>query len=494
VNYHKYIHYERQCNYDDFSAVVVVLGLTSPLLKKKQKVTSTLPPAITSGIQDYLARLEKLPKEAGVFSFDLAPARRLVLVLTSEETSTFEVLGSARKAFTNLEAHHKSTALFLDESLSSQEKLADAFAAAFVTCKLFEGPQYKREKEKTPLPHLHFIGLTAEAVKAAKSAVEQAKATNLVRFLSMLPGNYLTPKLYRERVQKLAGEAKLKVTVLDSKALKKKGAGAFLAVAQGSQHEDSCIIRLDYQPAKASKRHMALVGKGVVFDTGGVNVKPGGSMFGMHGDMAGSALALSLIMLAAEQGWPVRLSCFLAIADNLISPSSYRPNDVVTSLSGKSIEVVHTDAEGRMMLADTLTLADEEKPELILDFATLTGSCVAALGETYSGAFASPPELNQKIIDAGVRSGERVWPFPVDKDFGECLKSEIADIKQCRLSRGPDHIEAAYFLRQFIRPEAKWIHVDLSSCEHEGGLAHVPSKETGFGVRFVTTLVNDLLK
>ena len=144
-----------------------------------------------------------------------------------------------------------------------------------------------------------------------------------------------------------------------------------------------------------------------------------------------------------------------------------------------------------MLLADTLTLSSgEESPDLMMDFATLTGACVGAIGERYSGAFTNEPDLVSAIIDAGRRSGERVWPFPLDEDFGECLKSDIADIKQCRLRGGTDHIEAGWFLKQFIKSNPAWVHIDLSACESDdGGLGHVPGKYTGFGARFTSQFV-----
>jgi leucyl aminopeptidase len=214
-------------------------------------------------------------------------------------------------------------------------------------------------------------------------------------------------------------------------------------------------------------------------------------MLGMHGDMAGSAVALAVMNVATIEQWPIKVTAYLAIADNLIGPKSYKPNDVVTSMKGTTIEIIDTDAEGRMVLADTLHLASLAKPSLMMDFATLTGACIRAVGTTYSGVFTNREELHVDLIKAGRKSGERVWPFPMDKDFAECLESSVADYKQCREKGGVDHIEAAQFLMHFAGDHAPWVHVDLSAIEHAGGLAHVPTDDTGFGVRFATTFLRD---
>ncbi len=165
----------------------------------------------------------------------------------------------------------------------------------------------------------------------------------------------------------------------------------------------------------------------------------------MHQDMTGSAVALASFLYLVQTEAPFELKCYLALVENSIGPAAYKQNDVVLASNGTSIEIVHTDAEGRMILADTLALASKEKPDLIMDFATLTGACIQALGTTYSGIFSKTERLNDLAIQAGKESGERVWPFPMDADFEDSLKSDIADVKQCRLKGGVDHIEAALF-------------------------------------------------
>jgi leucyl aminopeptidase len=226
---------------------------------------------------------------------------------------------------------------------------------------------------------------------------------------------------------------------------------------------------------------VALVGKGICFDTGGHNLKSARTMHGMHKDMNGSAVALGIFLAAAELKLPVRLDCWMAIARNDISPRAYHQNEVVTALNGTTIEIVHTDAEGRMVLADTLALAARAKPDLMVDFATLTGSMHVAVGERYSGVFATREELARRAVAAGAATGERLCAFPMDEDYDEALESEIADVKQCTLEGEADHILATRFLKRFAG-DTPWLHVDLSSAKCKGGLGAVATDVNGFGV------------
>lgn len=308
----------------------------------------------------------------------------------------------------------------------------------------------------------------------------QAEGNTLARTLTMLPPNELTPGIYREKIQALAAEHGWQHEEYDLKKLRKLGAGAFVAVAQGSAVEDAAIVHLSYLPKKARKT-IALVGKGICFDTGGHNLKPARYMHGMHEDMNGSAVALGILLAATQAKLPIKIDCWLALAQNHISPRAYKQNDVVTALNGTTIEIIHTDAEGRMVLADTLTLAARIKPELIIDFATLTGSMAVALGDRYSGVLGNKPELLCKAVGAGKTAGERVCAFPYDADYDDAIESKIADVKQCTLDGETDHILAARFLGHFVR-DCAWLHVDLSSSNCKGGLGAAGSDVTGFGV------------
>lgn len=318
----------------------------------------------------------------------------------------------------------------------------------------------------------------------------QAKGNLLTRELTVLPPNELTPGAYRQRVRKLAANEGWKHREYDLKALRKMGAGAFVAVAQGSDPEDAAIVHLQ-RLVKGAKKTVALVGKGICFDTGGHNLKPARYMHGMHEDMNGSAVALGILLAATRAKLPLNIDCWLAIAQNHISPRAYKQNDIVTALNGDTIEIIHTDAEGRMVLADTLTLAAKLKPDVMMDFATLTGSMHVALGSRYSGIFSNRDELAQQALSAGKASGERICAFPLDADYETDLESKIADVKQCTLDGEADHILAARFLNRFVG-DTPWLHMDLSASSSKGGLGAVGSDVTGFGVAWGMAMLREL--
>ena len=348
-------------------------------------------------------------------------------------------------------------------------------------------PERKSKATRKPLKVIHLYGERDAAVFDGVRA--RAEGNLLCRELTRLPPNELGPAAYRKRVAALAREYGWKREEFGFARLKKMGAGAFCAVAQGSTALDAAIVHLRYSHPKA-RRTVALVGKGICYDTGGHNLKPARYMYGMHEDMNGSAVALGILLAATRLKLAVNLDCWLAISRNDISPRAYHQNEVVSALNGTTIEITHTDAEGRMVLADTLTLASRKKPDLMVDFATLTGSMHVALGNRYSGAFATSDTLAAKAVAAGHAAGERLCMFPLDADYDDALDSKIADIKQCTLEGEADHILAARFLKKFTGDRA-WLHVDLSACSCKGGLGAVASDLTGFGVAWGIALLHE---
>lgn len=336
-------------------------------------------------------------------------------------------------------------------------------------------PCWKSAPPRQPLTRLgvhgaHRLDLRFEAALAQGSA--------LCRGLTLLPPNQLTPSRYRAHLRELAAQHAWQIEEYDLARLGQLEAGAFLAVARGSPRQDAAIVRLRY---RGGARHIAVIGKGICFDTGGHNLKPARHMHNMHDDMNGSAVAVGLLLAASRLQLPVDLEVWLAIAENHLSPTAYTQNEVVTALDGTRIEIVHTDAEGRLVLADTLTLAARARPEVILDFATLTGSMGVALGERMSGVFSNRGTLAAAALAAGEASGERVVAFPMPEDYDTALESEVADVKQCTLEGEADHILAARFLQRFVG-DRPWLHLDLSASRCKGGLGAVGSDITGFGV------------
>ena len=361
--------------------------------------------------------------------------------------------------------------------------VAAAGAAAFAL------PSFKSESKSrdTHLSSLRLFGdRGSHNLDAARA---QSLGNNVARWFTALPPNVLTIGAYRAAIEALAKMRGMTCRFIGERELAKLGAGAFLAVARGNSTRDAGILKVQYRPEGESRASLALVGKGVVFDTGGTNLKPFTGMLDMHTDMQGSAVALGTLLALAELRVPFGVDAWLAITENRLAADGYKPQDLVTAVDGTTIQVIHTDAEGRMVLADTLALAAREHPALIIDYATLTGTCVAALTERYSGAFSNRAAANSLLQQAGVASGERVWPFPMDDDFDELLKSDIADIKQCSAENAGDHILGARFLSRFVPKAIPWVHLDLSAGQHKGGLAHVPTDITGFGVRLTVELL-----
>lgn len=434
------------------------------------------------------------PMKAGteVYTTDLPNSNgsRVAYACIDPALKSFELLTLARKL---IAAHKRADTIALDISAFSAKhkpKLCEAIVAAAAAASA-EMPSFKSKRDEKLLQQIEIFG--HQEKDGYRRTLAEAEGNALCRYLSILPSNLLTPTEYLSEVKTLAKEHGWKLQFHDVNALKKKKAGAFLAVAQGSPVADAGIVHLRYTPVgkAAAKPALSLVGKGICYDTGGNNLKPAKYMFGMHEDMQGSAVALGTLLALSRLKVDFPVDCWLALAMNHIGPNAFKPNDVVTASDGTSIEVVNTDAEGRMVLADTLVFASEQKPALIIDYATLTGTCVYALGTVYSGVFTNREAAMQKLIKAGQDSGERVWPFPIDADYDEALRSDIADVKQCAMEGPADHIIAARFLQRFVKHDTPWVHVDLSSSRNKGGLAHIPTDTIGFGVRFTLRVVLD---
>ncbi|HTZ00505.1 MAG TPA: leucyl aminopeptidase family protein [Rhodocyclaceae bacterium] len=421
---------------------------------------------------------------------DLAKAP-LVTDLPGGGRAACVLVDPAKPRFDRLTALRKGVTALLGESPKELAVVAIAVDADVIGDAIYvaaaNGVPLPSRKKKPAKALARIVVYDGGKGLPAEAPLALARANVLARQLTALPPNVLTPAEYRRRLRTIAKERGWTIEEFGFNRLRKMGAGAFCAVAQGSDHQDAAIVRLAMKP-KGARRRIALVGKGICFDTGGHNLKPAKYMAGMHEDMNGSAVALGLMQAIEDLGLPVAVDCWLAIAHNHLSPEAYKQGDVVTALDGTSIEVVHTDAEGRMVLADTLTMAARSKPELMVDFATLTGSMVGALGTRYCGVFASSEELAAAAVAAGRASGERVTAFPFDEDYDPALDSKVADVKQCTLEGEADHILAARFLQRFTgkRP---WLHVDLSAASCSGGLGAIGSDLTGFGVAWGICLV-----
>jgi leucyl aminopeptidase len=323
-------------------------------------------------------------------------------------------------------------------------------------------------------------------------AVGQAVAESvcIARDLINEPPNELHPPALADAAVKVCKERGLAVTVFDKKALEKKGAKLILAVAQGSVHEPR-LVHMTYKPENpTSKRKLVFVGKGLTFDTGGICLKPAGGMEEMKGDMGGAANVIALMSAVAATKPGIEVHGLIGCAENMPDGNAYRPGDVFGSLDGKSVEIINTDAEGRLVLADVLAYARTLNPDFILDNATLTGACVVALGPTVSGFYANRDELADRFGKAAKAAGEAMWHMPLVEDLRDGLKSDWADLKHVS-DRWGGSITAALFLRDFVG-EVPWIHVDIAGPSMASKAYNVYAKGgTGHGVLTYLKLIED---
>ena len=331
---------------------------------------------------------------------------------------------------------------------------------------------------------VHATGFgTADAARADRVVA----AVNGARDLANTPANHLTPTILAEHAKALAGAIPgLTCTVLGASKLEKLGAGALLGVAQGSAQPPKMIV-LRYRPAAPARpgEVLGLVGKAVTFDTGGISIKPSSGMEEMKLDMGGGAAVLEGAALVAALGLPVELVAVIPATENMPSGTAVKPGDVITALNGRTIEVINTDAEGRLILADALAYAVREGATRMIDMATLTGAIVVALGEVYAGLFGSDEEWTALVREAGEESGDLAWPMPMHERYAPLIKSKVADLANASNKRQAGAVYAAQFLREFTGG-LPWCHVDIAGTGMVGG------QGTGFGVRLILAVAERL--
>ncbi len=312
-------------------------------------------------------------------------------------------------------------------------------------------------------------------------AVACTQATFIARDLVNEPANIVNPETMAKKAEVLAKDQKLTFKLLSEAELKKRGMNLILAVGMGSDVRPR-MVHLEYRPKQKAKRKIALVGKGVTFDSGGLSLKPQSAMYGMKTDMAGAAAVLGAIWGIAKLKLPVHVHALVPIVENLPSAHSIRPGDVVKGYNGKSVEIENTDAEGRLILADALSYSKELKVDDVLNAATLTGACVVALGQEIAGIITNNPKLATRVRSAGDEVGEKLWVLPNEKNYLKSLKSEVADLKNVG-GRWGGAITAGLFLEEFVDCSS-WAHLDIAGPAYpEYELPISPKGGTGFGVR-----------
>jgi leucyl aminopeptidase len=435
----------------------------------------------------------KLYQVAVLYTRDPVPAKRVILVgLGPKKDVDMEKLrgayaGAARQARA-LGLKEVTFSLDVHDTGQTIRQITEA-ALEGAILGLYQFTPYKTlEREKIKIiKRITVVEDKDDALKeiraAAKTAEAVAQAVYFARDLVSTPGNDMTPSDMAQAARRIAKRRRVSVKVLDVAQMKKLGMHALLGVARGSD-EPARFIILEYRGAKRGESPIVLVGKGLTFDSGGISIKPSESMEEMKSDMAGGAAVMGTIMAAADLELPLNVVGLVPATENLPGGRALKPGDILKSLSGQTIEVINTDAEGRLILADALTYAQRFQPAAVIDLATLTGACKIALGDHVIGMFGNDGPLKEKIRMAGERVGERVWELPLWDDYHELIKSDVADFKNTG-GRAGGAITAAAFLSKFVG-DFPWVHLDIAG---PAWLAkdkpYTPKGAAGIGVRLL---------
>jgi len=483
-------------------ADLVVLGsFTTTQKKGKKEVKVAAMTNWSKEVKDYFATLKSsstFTAESGSqFFFDFEGNRYLAFGLGDKKQLDNE---TARKAYSNLVKAMKdsyvSVALQLDTMLAKgglENTVTILTEAIQLTSYQFD--KYLTNKKTAKMKTIHFDSKEKKtAAKKLQTAIDDTtkitESVNIARDFVNEPPNVLNSESYAKEVLKDVKNIKgVKVKVLGKADLKKQKMGMFLSVNAGSAYEPQ-LVHLTYTPAKATKntKHIAFVGKGLTFDTGGYSLKPGASMVNMKFDMAGSATVYGAFRAAALLGLPVKVSCFLGMTDNAVNELATMPDSIVTAKNGKTVEILNTDAEGRLVLGDVLTYASEHKPDAIIDAATLTGACLMALGTEVCGLMGNDDKLKNSLKKAAGNTDEYIWDLPIIPEWREDMKSNIADLKNIGGSRWGGTAKAAAFLENFVGEGIAWAHLDIAGCgDSQGHLPYCPTK--GASGMMVRTLV-----
>jgi leucyl aminopeptidase len=411
---------------------------------------------------------------------------------------TFEDLGG--RLFKAMKAHKLDSATLLLDPAEGQTDAPAAAAARVAYGAALAGYRFTRhlakkadEAKKAPRKLTIATAAAAAARKAYEPLAGVAEAVAFTRDLVSEPANVLHPEEFAKRAQDALTPLGLKVEILGEKEMKKQGFGALLAVGQGSARESQLVV-MQYSGAgkgKAAAPPLAFVGKGVTFDTGGISIKPAAGMEDMKWDMAGAGVVTGLMMALAKRRAKVNAVGVIGLVENMPSGTATRPGDIVKSLSGQTIEILNTDAEGRLVLADALWYTQTRfNPKLIVDLATLTGAIMISLGQEYAGLFANNDDLAQKLAASGEKVGEKLWRMPMGDAYDKMLDTDAADMKNIG-GRFGGSITAAQFLKRYIK-NVPWAHLDIAGMAWSttGGLLS-PKGATGYGVRLLDRFIAD---
>ncbi len=423
--------------------------------------------------------------------FELNSKKKLILVSIKSNVKSSDIENLGAEFYGRINYGKNTQYLIISDSIVNNHKIFLGHFLHGVKLKSYEFNKYKTKKESRIIT-LNIVGKKNKPSLQNQlnfQALEQG--TFFARDLVSEPGNILHPDEYARRLKSLKKDG-LKINIYDEKKLKKLGMHALLGVGQGSVR-GSYLVTMEWNGAKNNSKPLAFVGKGVCFDTGGYSLKPAKFMEDMTYDMAGSATVVGLMKNLALRKAKVNAVGVVGLVENMVSGNAQRPGDIVRSYSGKTIEILNTDAEGRLVLADALTFTEKKfKPKFIIDLATLTGAIIVCLGSEYAGLFSNDDKLSKQIYNAGEIVEEKVWRMPLHKNYDKLMNSKNADVQNINYVGGAGSTTAAQFLQRFILNKTPWAHLDIAGMAFSkyGGALN-SGGATGFGVRLLNQLIQE---
>jgi len=426
-----------------------------------------------------------------IFVFEVNSKKKIILISIKKNLKTSDIENLGAEFYGRVNFGKNSNYLLYSDSIVGKNEIFLSHFLHGLKLKSYEFKKYKTKKEKRVIS----INVTGNKNKPSTQKQLKFKAleegTFYARDLVSEPGNILHPDEYAKRLNSLRKDG-LKINIYDKKKLKKLGMNALLGVGMGSIR-GSYLVTMEWNGTKNNSKPLAFVGKGVTFDTGGYSLKPARFMEDMTYDMAGSAAVVGLMKSLALRKAKINAVGVVGLVENMVSGVAQRPGDIVKSYSGKTIEVLNTDAEGRLVLADALSFTEKKfKPKFIVDLATLTGAIIVCLGSEYAGLFSNDDQLSKQIINAGEKVEEKLWRMPLHKNYDKLMNSKNADMQNINYVGGAGSTTAAQFLQRFILNKTPWAHLDIAGMAFSkyGGALN-SGGATGFGVRLLNQLIEE---
>ena len=434
--------------------------------------------------------LNKKDTKKKILTFDISSKKKIILVSFKKKLTNSDAENLGAKCYIILNELKETQYIVHSDTIPNSFKNIIGYFLHGIKLKSYKFEKYKTKKNKGNIS-IYVIGKNIPNHKDQLKFSSIEEGTFYTRDLVSEPGNVLHPDEYAKRIKSLS-KFGLKIKIYNDKELKKLGMNTLLGVGQGSIR-GSYLVTMEWNGSKDKSKPLAFVGKGVCFDTGGISLKPAKFMEDMTYDMAGSAVVVGLMKSLALRKAKINAVGVVGLVENMPGGNAQRPGDIVKSYSGKTVEILNTDAEGRLVLADALTFTEEKfKPKFIVDLATLTGAIIVSLGSEYAGLFSNDDKLSQQLVESGEQVEEKVWRMPLNKNYDKLIDSKNADMQNINYVGGAGSTTAAQFLQRFILDKTPWAHLDIAGMAFSkyGGALN-SGGATGYGVRLLNKLIED---